>query len=44
MNMIEPFKKDKNNSHKEIQENTCKQVIALKKNIINPQKKYKKTQ
>jgi hypothetical protein len=31
MMMIEDFKKDKNNSLKEIQENTCKQLEALKK-------------
>ena len=30
MMMIEDFKKDINNSLKEIQENTCKQVEALK--------------
>jgi hypothetical protein len=30
MMMIEDFKKGKNNSLKEIQENTCKQVEALK--------------
>jgi hypothetical protein len=29
--MIENFKKDRNNSHKEIQENTGKQVEDLKK-------------
>ena len=28
---VEDFKKDTNNSFKEIQENTCKQVKALKK-------------
>ena len=34
--MIVDFKKDINNSFKEIQENTGKQVKALKKETINP--------
>jgi hypothetical protein len=40
--MIEDIKKDINNSLKEIQENTGKQVESLKD--INPLKKYRKTQ
>jgi hypothetical protein len=35
MMMIENFKKDINNSVKEIQENTCKQVEALKQKTQN---------
>jgi hypothetical protein len=45
--MIEDFKKDINNSLKEIQENTCKKVKKkkpLKRKHISPLKKYKKTQ
>ena len=34
MMLIEDFKKDKNNSFKEIQENTGKQVEALKRRNI----------
>ena len=41
--MIEDFKKDINYSHKEIQENTGKQVEALKEQIQNPIKNYRKT-
>jgi hypothetical protein len=44
MMMIE-VKKDINNSLKEIQENTCKQVEALKEETKNnPLKNYRKTQ
>jgi hypothetical protein len=38
MMMIEDFKKDINNSLKEIQENRCKQVEALKRTDKNPLK------
>ena len=38
MKIIEPFKKNINNSMKEIQENTGKQGKALKEEIINPLK------
>ena len=42
MTMIEDFKKDLNNSFKEIQENTGKQVEALKEEIqINTTKQVK---
>ena len=44
MKIIDFFKEDKNNSLKEIQKNTGKQVKALKKETINPLKKYRKTQ
>ena len=44
MMMIEDFKKDINNSIKEIEENTGKQVEALKEETNNPLKKYKKIQ
>ena len=44
MMMIEYFKKDRNNSLKEIHENTGKQLQALKKEHNNPLKKYRKTQ
>jgi hypothetical protein len=44
MMMIENFKEDINNSLKEIQENTGKQVDELKRKYINPLKKYRKTQ
>ena len=44
MKTIDFFKEDKNNSLKEIQKNTGKQVKALKKETINPLKKYRKTQ
>jgi hypothetical protein len=42
MKMIEAFKENIKNSIEEIQENTGKQVDALKKKQINPLKKYKK--
>ena len=42
MMMIEDFKKDINNSVKEVQENTGKQVEALKEEIQNPLKNYRK--
>ena len=45
MMMIEDFKKDINNSLKEIQENTGKQLEALKeKTQKNPLKSYRKTE
>ena len=45
MMMIEDFKKDINNSLKELQENTGKQVKALKEETKkNPLKNYRKTQ
>ena len=44
MKMTEDFKKDINNSLKEIQENTSKQVEALKKETQNNFKNYRKTQ
>jgi hypothetical protein len=43
MKIIESFKEDINNSLKEIQKSTGKQVEALKEEII-PLKKYRKTQ
>ena len=43
MKIIESFKEDINNSLKEIQENTGKQVEALKEET-NKSLKYKKTQ
>ena len=39
--MTEDFKKDVNNSLKEIQENTGKQVERLKEETQNPLKNYK---
>jgi len=43
--MIEDFKKDINNSLKEIQKDTDKQVEVLKEETQkNPLKKYRKTQ
>ena len=42
--MTEDFKKDMNNSLKEIQENTGKQVEDLKRKHKNPLKNYRKTQ
>ena len=42
--MIEDFKKDINNSLKEIQENMGKQVEALREETKNPLKNYRKTQ
>ena len=44
MMMIEDFKKDINNSLKEIQENTGKQVEALKEKTQKSLKNYRKTQ
>jgi hypothetical protein len=44
MMMIEEFKKEINNSFKEIQENTGKQLEALKKKHKHPLKSYRKTQ
>jgi hypothetical protein len=44
MVMIEDFKKDINNSLKEIQENTGKQVEAFKEETKTPPKNYRKTQ
>ena len=44
MMMIEDFKKDINNSLKEIQENTGKQLEALEEQTKNPLKNYRKTQ
>jgi hypothetical protein len=42
--MIEDIKKDINNSLKEIQENTGKQLEPLKRKHKNPLKSYRKTQ
>ena len=42
--MIEDFKKDIHNSIKAIQKNTDKQVEALKEEIQNPFKNYRKIQ
>jgi hypothetical protein len=42
--LIEHFKKDINNSLKEIQENTGKQIEDLKKETQNPLKDYRRTQ
>jgi hypothetical protein len=44
MMLIEDFKKEINNSLKEIQENTGKQVEALKEETENPLKNYRKIQ
>jgi hypothetical protein len=44
MMMREDFKKDINKSFKEIQENTSKQVEALKEVTQNPVKNHRKTQ
>lgn len=45
MMILEDFKKGKNNSLKEIQDNPGKQVEALKEETNkNPLKKYRKTQ
>ena len=41
--LVEDFKKEINNSHKEIQENSAKQVEALKEETQNPLKNYRKT-
>jgi hypothetical protein len=43
MMLVEDFKKDINNSHKEIQENTDKQK-SLKMKHKNPLKNYRRTQ
>jgi hypothetical protein len=42
--MIKDFKKERNNSHKEIQENTGKQVEALTEETQKLFKELKKTQ
>jgi hypothetical protein len=44
MMMVEDIKKDINNSVKEIQENTAKQVETLKRKPKNPLKNCRKTQ
>ena len=44
MMMVEDIKKDFNNSLKEIQENTAKQVEDLKEEKKNSLKNYRKTQ
>ena len=44
MMMIKDYKKDINNSLKEVQENTGKQVEDLKEETQNPLKNYRKTQ
>ena len=44
MTMIEDFKKDINNSLKEIKENTGKQIEALKQETQNSLKNYSKIQ
>jgi hypothetical protein len=44
MMMVEDIKKDFNNSLKEIQENTPKQVEDLKRKHKNPLKNCRKTQ
>jgi hypothetical protein len=44
MVLVEDFKKSINNSLKEIQENTVKQVEILKEETQNPLKNYGKTQ
>jgi hypothetical protein len=44
MTLMEDFKKDINKSLKEIQENTGKQVEALKMKHKNSLKKYRTTQ
>jgi hypothetical protein len=43
MIMAEDFKKDINNSLKEVQKNTAKQVEVLKRKHNNPLKNYRKT-
>jgi hypothetical protein len=43
MMKVEDIKKDFNNSHKEIQENSAKQVEDLKEEAQNPLKYCKKT-
>jgi gas vesicle protein len=44
MMMVKDFKNGINNSLKEIQENTAKEVEALKEEAKNPSKNYRKTQ
>ena len=44
MIMMEDFKKEINNPLKEIQENTGKQIEALKEETQKPLKNYRKTQ
>ena len=44
MMMMEDYKKEISNSLKEIQENTGKQVEALKEETQNPLKNYRKIQ
>jgi hypothetical protein len=44
MMLVEEFKKDINNSLKEIQENTAGQVEALKEETQKSIKEYRKTQ
>jgi hypothetical protein len=44
MMVIEDFKRGINNSLKEIQENTAKQVEFLKEETQNPLKNYRQTQ
>jgi hypothetical protein len=43
MMLVEDFNKGINKSHKETQENTAKQVEALKEKTQNPLKCYRKT-
>jgi gas vesicle protein len=43
MMLVDDFKKGIKNSLKEIQENTAKQVEALKNDHKNPSKNYRKT-
>jgi hypothetical protein len=44
MMLVEDIKKGINNSLKEIQENSAKEVEALKEETQNPLKSYRKTQ
>ena len=44
MMLVEDFKKGINNSLKEIQKNTAKQVEILKEEAQDPFKNYRKTQ
>jgi hypothetical protein len=43
MMQVESFRKGINNSLKEMQENTAKQVEVLKEEAQNPSKNYRKT-
>ena len=43
MMLVDDFKKEINNSLKEIQENTVKHVEGLKEKALNPLKNYRKT-